>query len=69
MRRVNTKVANIAVRLIGGVTRSVCKESLHLAVGEMIFSNLYVTHCAAVSGSCMRAHGSVVKEGLGKEFQ
>ena len=68
LRNLNTQVANVAAREIGGMSRTIRIESTHYLLGTDSVYNLYLRRCAGFLDQCLRASGSSIYERLGKSL-
>ena len=67
-RKVDSMIANVAARKVGGISRTVRIESIRLLSGTMSMSNLFAIHCAGLLDSSLRAVGSDIRERLTDEL-
>ena len=67
--KMETHLANVAARRVGGVDRSTRIEALHFLAGTMSYRNMYVMHCAELMDASLRAHRRTICQRLRLELR
>ena len=69
MAKMETHVANVAARRVGGMDKSTRIETLHFLANTQSYRNLYVMHCADLLDATLRAHNSTVQIRIRRELK